>query len=177
MTTLFLLIPLAFYSYIRLLAKKIVFVGIMLILSGLILFFSYGIHYGNKNEKNMMVRDAAVIGAAQAIAVIPGIGHIAASFAAGMAVGLDRDYAVRYSLLLSFFAVFGLTVISVFKVTWGALSGEVITAGVLAGVLAGIAACVSIVLLRTLSKQRKLQYCSIYCAVIGILTIILYFVL
>lgn len=176
-STLFLLIPLAFYSYIKALGKKIIFVGIMVILSGAVLFFSYGIRGGNKNEKNMTVRDAAIIGAAQALAVIPGFSHIAASLGAGIAVGLERDYAVRYSLLLSFFAVLGVTVISIFKVTWSALTGEIITAGILAGVLAGVTACIAIAILRMLSKRRRLQYLSIYCAMIGILTIILYFVL
>ena len=47
------------------------------------------------------VRDAVLIGIAQAFAVIPGVSRSGATISAGLALGLERDAAARFSFLLS----------------------------------------------------------------------------
>jgi undecaprenyl-diphosphatase len=47
------------------------------------------------------VGQALVIGAAQAAALLPGVSRFGSTVAAGMLVGLDRDAAERFSLMLS----------------------------------------------------------------------------
>lgn len=46
-------------------------------------------------------RDVAIIGAAQAIALIPGTSRSGITMTAGLMLGLDRDAAARFSFLLS----------------------------------------------------------------------------
>jgi undecaprenyl-diphosphatase len=52
-------------------------------------------------EGTLTVRDVAVIGGAQALALLPGISRSGATIAAGMGVGLTRSAAARFSFLLS----------------------------------------------------------------------------
>ena len=47
------------------------------------------------------LKDALVVGAAQALAVIPGVSRSGATITAGLALGLTRDTAARFSFLLS----------------------------------------------------------------------------
>ena len=49
------------------------FIGLMLILTGFLLFVADKMPKGTRTEKNMRVRDALIIGVCQAVATIPGL--------------------------------------------------------------------------------------------------------
>ena len=81
------------------------FIGLMLILTGCLLFVADKMPKGTRTEKNMRVHDALIIGACQAVATIPGLSRSGTTIAAGMATGLERSFAVRFSFLMSLPAV------------------------------------------------------------------------
>jgi undecaprenyl-diphosphatase len=56
---------------------------------------------GGRSEQDMTVRDGVVIGAVQAIALIPGISRSGATISAGLLSGFDRVAATRLSFFLS----------------------------------------------------------------------------
>ncbi|HEX2658797.1 MAG TPA: undecaprenyl-diphosphatase UppP [Polyangia bacterium] len=53
------------------------------------------------------LRDALIIGAAQALALVPGVSRSGITLLAAMAIGLRRDAAARFSFLLSIPAIAG----------------------------------------------------------------------
>jgi undecaprenyl-diphosphatase len=55
-------------------------------------------------------RDAVAIGVAQALAIFPGVSRAGATMATGMALGLSRTAAARFSFLLSIPIIMGATV-------------------------------------------------------------------
>ena len=91
------------------------FIGFMLILTGFLLFVADKMPKGTRTEKNMRVRDALIIGVCQAVATIPGLSRSGTTIAAGMATGLDRSFAVRFSFLMSLPAVLGANILSLAK--------------------------------------------------------------
>lgn len=56
---------------------------------------------GTRNEHELTWRDVAVIGCAQALALIPGTSRSGITITAALFCGLDRTAAARYSFLLS----------------------------------------------------------------------------
>ena len=60
-----------------------------------------------KTFDQIMLRDALIIGAAQALALVPGVSRSGITLLAAMAIGLRRDAAARFSFLLSIPAVAG----------------------------------------------------------------------
>jgi undecaprenyl-diphosphatase len=54
-----------------------------------------------RDAASLTARDALAIGGAQALAIFPGISRSGATIAAGMALGLSRATAARFSFLLS----------------------------------------------------------------------------
>ncbi|PTX64578.1 undecaprenyl-diphosphatase [Melghirimyces profundicolus] len=55
---------------------------------------------GRKNDGDLTVKEALIIGFAQAIALIPGISRSGATIVAGMLIGLKQETALRFSFLL-----------------------------------------------------------------------------
>lgn len=62
---------------------------------------------GTKTRDQMTWLDAALVGLAQGCAVIPGISRSGSSISSGLALGLDRETAFRYSFLASLPAIAG----------------------------------------------------------------------
>lgn len=56
---------------------------------------------GRRDEHTLDWRDVAVIGIAQAVALIPGVSRSGITMTAGLAFGLKREAAARFSFLLS----------------------------------------------------------------------------
>lgn len=55
---------------------------------------------GRKNDGDLTVREALIIGLGQAVALIPGISRSGATIVAGMLTGLKQETALRFSFLL-----------------------------------------------------------------------------
>lgn len=149
------------------------FIGVALLLTGCMLFVSDKMTPGKRTEKNMRFRDALVIGLCQCVATLPGLSRSGTTITAGIATGLDRTFAMKYSFLLSLPAVLGANLLSFIK----AIGSESIDAslipayliGMLAAMLSGIAA---ISLMKLIAKKSKFGWFAYYCWGAGVLTII-----
>ena len=150
------------------------FIGVALLLTGCMLFVSDRMAPGKRTEKNMRFRDALIIGLCQCVATIPGLSRSGTTITAGIATGLDRGFAMKYSFLLSLPAVLGANLLSFIK----ALGEESIElsmvpaylVGLLAAMLSGIAA---ISLMKLIAKKSKFGWFAYYCWGAGLLTIVL----
>jgi undecaprenyl-diphosphatase len=66
-----------------------------------------------KEKEEMTWFDALIIGIFQAIAIIPGVSRSGSTLSASLARGLDRDFAARFSFLLSIPAILGALVMQI----------------------------------------------------------------
>ena len=96
---LFLILPVK--SAVEALGSNFLVIGLMLILTGLALYFCDHVPRGKKTEKEMTLKDAIVMGFAQAIAVMPGLSRSGSTITAGCVMGLNRSYAVEFSFIMS----------------------------------------------------------------------------
>ena len=112
------------------------FIGVALLLTGCMLFVSDKMTPGKRTEKNMRFRDALVIGLCQCVATLPGLSRSGTTITAGIATGLDRNFAMKYSFLLSLPAVLGANLLSFIK----ALGEESIDASLIPAYLIGMLA-------------------------------------
>lgn len=67
----------------------------------LLLWWSDRSHRGARGDADIAWRDVLIIGAAQALALIPGTSRAGITITAGLALGLTRESAARFSFLLS----------------------------------------------------------------------------
>ncbi len=121
----------------------------------------------NKTLEQMGPADALLIGLAQAAAIAPGISRSGATMGMGLARGLRRDVAARYSFLLSTPIIFGAGLFKLMDLFGAAeASGQLPTliVGFLAAAASGYG-CIRF-LLRYLQRGRLYPF-AIYCAVVG----------
>ena len=150
-----------------------IFIGVMLILTGCMLYISDKMAQGKKTERNMSFLDALLIGVCQCVATVPGLSRSGTTITAGLATGLRRDFAVKFSFLMSLPAVLGANILSFVKaaregIDWHSMPAYLI--GTAVAMLTGIGA---ITLLKRISQSGKFGSFAYYCWVVGVLSIIL----
>ncbi len=168
------IIGLLFNNAVETIFRGTVFVGLFLIITGIILYYSERHSSGNITEKDMSFKQAITIGICQGIAVLPGISRSGATIASGLCLGLNREYAARYSFLLSVPAVVGAAVFKVKDLTIIDATTTVLVAGFLSSVIFGY---LSIKLLMKMIEGWSLDIFAYYCWIVGILTFVLSIVL
>lgn len=175
--TLPLVIVLPFKDYIDKLNNNTYFIGIAFLITGAILYLSDKMQNGKKTEKNMSVGDAVKIGVVQAIATLPGISRSGSTITAGMATGLNRNFAVKFSFLVSLPAVFGATLIELIGAIKDGADTSRFPAYLLGMAIAGVTGFFAIKIVKLLSQKGKFGKFCWYCFFIGILTIVLTIIL
>lgn len=147
-------------------------VSVMLILTGFILFFSDRMGGGRKTARNATVLDALLVGIAQGVATIPGISRSGSTISAGMLLGFDRKFAVRYSFLLSLPAVLGATLLKVVKAAGEGIDTSLLPNYVAGMVVAGVVGYFSIKLVNMLASKGKFGRFAIYCWIVGVVSLV-----
>jgi undecaprenyl-diphosphatase len=116
-------------------------ISVMLVLVGFVMLFAEKMSkYRNMGETDL--KDALIIGAAQMLAIIPGVSRSGITISAGLFRGFEREAAARFSFLLSTPIIAGATFLHGQKAIFG--SGEyninLFAGGLLASFLTGIVA-------------------------------------
>ena len=165
MGTLPLLAVIFFKDKVEQLGNYPVFVSIALIATGLILFVSDRMSKGKKTVRNATFRDVLFVGAAQALATVPGISRSGTTITAGLVRGFDRAFAVRYSFLMSLPAIVGATLLEILDVLEqpGAVDVSLMPAYLLGMLVSGVVGYFAIGLINKLVTKGKFGVFSYYC--------------
>lgn len=151
--------------------RGIHFVGAMLLVTAALLAFSH--FFRPKKTHQVTYKNALIIGLSQAIAVIPGISRSGATISTGMMLGVDRAQLAKFSFLMVLVPILGEAFLELLKGNFSPATSGVPTATLLAGFfaayLSGLFACK--VMIKIVSRG-KLYYFAIYCALLGLVTLI-----
>ena len=116
-------------------------------------------------------REAAAVGAAQALALLPGISRSGITMIAGLARGLDHDDAARFSFLLATPIILAAGLYKLPDLLGP--NGDGVRPQILAGSMAaGLAAYLSVRFLTRYFTSRTLTPFAIYCLAVGGLAIV-----
>jgi len=123
---------------------------------------------GYKKAEEMNWLDALIIGIFQAIAIPPGISRSGATISGALLRRLDRDFAARFSFLLSIPAILGALVLNLKDLAKNGTAAGSISMGVIAGTLtAAIVGFFAVKLMLKIVKEKSLFGFAVYTAVLG----------
>lgn len=147
--------------------------GFEFLITGAILLWSSMLKNGRKDLKETSYLDAAFIGVMQGLAIAPAVSRSGLTISGALFRNLDREFAARFSFLLSIPAILGATVFQVkdiMEIGGGSgISTGAMVAGSLAAALAGY---VSIKYMLQVLKKGKVKYFAYYVFALGILVIL-----
>jgi undecaprenyl-diphosphatase len=81
--------------------QNIAWIGVFILVGAVLLWLAERWGTRSRGLDRMVVRDAAVIGVGQALALFPGISRSGITIAAGLYLGLEREAAARFSFLMA----------------------------------------------------------------------------
>jgi undecaprenyl-diphosphatase len=147
--------------------------GEALIVTAVFLLIGRQLQHRHQGPSEIGLIAAAVIGIFQAVAIIPGISRSGSTIAAGLACGLTREQAARFSFLIAIPAVGGAAVLKARDLVSGELAVDSnllpVALGTLVAFVVGVAALSW--LLRIVTADQ-LHWFAGYCLVAGMATVI-----
>ena len=148
-------------------------VGCCLLLTALLLAFSY--YYKPKQKAAISMRDAFIIGLAQACAVLPGLSRSGSTIATGLLLGNDKSKLAQFSFLMVMPPILGQALLDGVALAQGEnIAGDIPLSSLLIGFIAAfVSGCLACKWMINIVKRGKLIYFAIYCAIVGLATLIL----
>ena len=146
-------------------------VGCMLLVTAALLAFSY--YAKPRIKENISMRDAFIIGLAQAFAVLPGLSRSGSTIATGLLLGNKKENLAQFSFLMVIPPILGEALLDIMKGLSGEeVMGDISTLSLVVGFLAAfVSGCIACKWMINIVKKGKLIYFAIYCALVGAVTV------
>ena len=168
---LFIILPVK--DYVDGLYTNTIFIGCAFLITGTLLFLSDRLNRGNKDLKNATILDVVLVGCAQAIATVPGLSRSGTTIAAGMSRGFSREFAVKFSFLLSIPAVLGANILSFVDAVQEGINWSLMPMYIAGVITAAVCGYLAIRLLKFITKRGNFGGFCYYCWGVGLVTLIL----
>lgn len=150
--------------------------GICLIITSILLFIADHCREGSKTPKHVSYTNAFVIGICQGVATMPGISRSGTTITACLLSGFERKFAVKYSFIMSIPAILGSLVLQLFDIKNLNLDQ---TQWLYYGIGTAVAAIVGYICIKIMLyvvKEKKYMFFSIYCLIVGVISIAAFFI-
>lgn len=168
------IVGLFFKDQIEAYFSSLMVVGVCLLVTACLLSFSYFSKPRTKEHISML--DAFIIGIAQAFAALPGLSRSGSTIGTGLLLGNKKEKLAQFSFLMVIPPILGEALLDVKKIMEQgmetAMSGISTTALITGFAAAFITGCLACKWMINIVKRGKLIYFAIYCAIVGLATII-----
>ena len=155
------------------LSKNIFLVGFGFLITGLSLILVYNSN-GKKNDKDITITDAIIIGLFQAISLVPGISRSGLTLVGSLACGLDRKSALKYTFMLYFPVSIASMIVGIKDFSTLGIDFMIIIYYLVGMVAAGLCTYFSYNWLSRLVEKGKLWKFAIYLFAVALFTIIFF---
>ena len=162
------IIGLLFKDKIESIFSDVIYVGLSLLFTSLILYLTY-----KKEERSEEITysKSFKIGLFQGLGIIPGISRSGITFYGAKCNGLNSEDSSSFIFLMLFPVTLGSFLLSLDEVN-GLLNIETFIPSLVGFLLAFVFTLVSLNLFTNVMKDKKIVYFSLYCFVVGSLTIL-----
>ncbi|MDH5510012.1 MAG: undecaprenyl-diphosphate phosphatase [Nitrospinota bacterium] len=157
------IIGLSMKKWFEAMFEQPVLVGVMLIITGAVLFLTRFARQKGSGILDMGVMTALAVGAVQGLAVAPGISRSGATICVALFLGVERETAARFSFILSIPAVLGALLLKM-REDLGDVAPEAMATGFLTSAVVGY---LCLALLIFIVKKGRLSWFSAYCVAVG----------
>jgi len=166
------IIGLLFKKYVEaLFGNGLILVSIMFLCTAGILTFSHYSKplYKHKQKHDISFKDALIIGAAQAVAIFPGLSRSGITIATGIFLGNKKPKVAKFSFLMLIIPILGQTFLDLIKGSFSLKQSGIPVSSLLIGFLSAyISGALACKWMMNLVKRGKLINFAIYCMIAAI---------
>lgn len=177
-----LVVGLFFKDYVEALFGSLLVVGLALLLTSCLLYFSDrksaakesqadAVSTENSLRNGISYLQAFIIGLGQAVAVIPGLSRSGTTISTGLICGVRREVVAQFSFLMVLVPILGEAFLNLIggEFVSSAIGAGPMILGFLSAFVSGLFACK---LMISLVKKAKLKWFALYCAIVGVVAIV-----
>ncbi|MBO4595865.1 MAG: undecaprenyl-diphosphate phosphatase [Bacteroidales bacterium] len=171
-----LVVGVFFKDYVEALFASLTVVGVALLVTALLLFFSdfasRKAQEANSARNGISFWQALAVGLGQACAVIPGLSRSGTTISTGLICGVRREVMAQFSFLMVLVPILGEAFLDAVGGDMAASSIGVLplAVGFAAAFVSGLFACKVMI---ALVRKARLSWFAAYCAIVGALVLIL----
>ncbi len=149
--------------------------GICLLITGTLLLISDRLPDGTITPGKATYTSAFIIGIAQGIATLPGISRSGTTITACLGCKYERNFAVKYSFLMSIPAIVGGALKEILDVSGTYIAPTEILYYVIGTIVAAVVGYICIKTMLMIVRNKKFTYFAIYCYLMGVMAIVGHF--
>lgn len=168
------IVGLFFKDYVEQAFSGLVLVGCCLLVTSLLLGFSY--FAKPRTREHITVKDAIIIGVAQAIAVLPGLSRSGSTIGTGLIIGNKKESLAQFSFLMAIPPILGMALHDLkdmIKMGMSEAMADISPLALAVGFVAAfVTGCLACKLMINLVKKGKMIWFAVYCAVAGVAVLI-----
>ncbi len=169
------IVGLFFKDYVEeIFGSGLAIVGSMLLVTAFLLTFSFLAK--PRQKEDISLKDAFIIGIAQAIAVMPGLSRSGSTIATGLILGNNKEKLAQFSFLMVIPPILGEALLDIKDMlsegvasVFGSISVSALVIGFVSAFISGCIACKWMI---NIVKKGKLIYFAAYCALVGVVLLI-----
>lgn len=150
------------------------YLGICFLATGLALWLAESVGRGNKNVDSSSFLDVAFVGIAQGIAILPGISRSGFTITGGLLRRFDREFALKFSFLLSIPAIIGAALkegYEMHKAGLPVISATEVLPVVIGMLAAAVSGYIAVKFMIRVLTRGSLKIFSYYTFILGILVL------
>lgn len=152
-----------------------VLMGTMLILFALLMWYAEAKFSATRTIETLSLADALTIGAAQAVALVPGVSRSGITITAGLFRGMSRAASARFTFLLSTPIIAGASAKKVYDLRHAQFANDTLLAFFVGFAVAAVSGYLVIAFLLRYLQTRTLKIFVVYRIVLGIVVLVLAF--
>ncbi len=146
--------------------------GICLLLTSVLLYIADHAEEGKKRPNQISYLEAGIVGVAQGIATLPGLSRSGTTIATSLKLGFDKNFAVKYSFIMSIPAVLGASILEFKDFSMAGLDTITLVNYAVGTVVAAVVGYICIKTMLVIVRGKKFTFFSIYCFIIGVIAIV-----
>ncbi len=157
-------------------SATIVVPGICLIGTAVLLTIADHAPEGHKRPNQISYGEAGLVGLAQGFATLPGLSRSGTTITACLRLGFDKNFAVKYSFIMSIPAVLGASILEFKDFNAAEMETAVMANYIIGTIVAAIVGYICIKTMLVVVRGKKFKYFAYYCFVAGAAAIIWNFI-
>lgn len=150
--------------------------GICLIVTSILLQIADRAPLGEKDAGKVSYKEAGLVGIAQGFATLPGISRSGTTITACRVLGFDKDFAVKYSFIMSIPAVMGAAVLELKDFSLADIGMVTLVNYLVGTAIAGVVGYICIKTMLVIVRKKNFKGFSYYCLAAGALAVIWHFI-